>query len=75
MTWAEIARLILVAGMPFADRMINLWLQSAAPTLEEWNALKAMAKDTSKTRMLEVLLRANIDPASETGKLFLSLVE
>lgn len=74
MSWQVLVQLILQYGFPLAEKMFNQWGNTNPVTPAEWAELKALAEDSARTRMLEALKRAGIDPESEAGKAFLGLV-
>ena len=41
LTWATVAALVVNYGIPFTERMIALWEQKAAVSMDEFQKLKA----------------------------------
>ena len=74
MTWTALIPLVIDYGIPFAEKMWQLWSTATAPTQADWDALKALAAQNGRTQMLAALSRAGIDPNSDQGKAFLALV-
>lgn len=76
MTWATIAALLAQYAFPVVDKIVTQWLTNpnSAPTVDEWNALKALAANNARTMMLAALSRAGIDPNSDQGKALLAQV-
>jgi hypothetical protein len=72
MNGAAIAQLILTYGLPFAEKVWQMF-NSPAVTQADWDTLKAMASQTARTKMLEGLSKAGIDPASAQGQALLAL--
>lgn len=73
MTWQFLTQLILQYGIPFADKMFEKWANKTPVTQAEWDELKALANGYARDQMLAALQRAQIDPNSEQGKIFLGL--
>jgi hypothetical protein len=74
MGWLEIIGLIQAVGLPLAEKLWQLWKNNSVPTQADWDALKALSKQTARDRMLVVLANNGIDPTSEQGIAFLALV-
>lgn len=74
MGWDKIVELIIAVGLPAAEK---IWQKVAAggdPTQADWDEIKAAAAQMSRDRALAMLAAKGIDPASDQGKLILSLV-
>jgi len=72
MSGAAIAQLILTYGLPFAQKV---WQLATAPavTQADWDALNALASQTARSKMLDALAKAGVDPASPQGIAMLAL--
>jgi len=72
MTGAAIAQLIITYGVPFAQKV---WQMATAPTVTQadWDALNALSNQSARTKMLDALTKAGIDPASPQGQALLAL--
>lgn len=66
--------IILQYGVPFAEQVYNMFINKAAPTADDWAALKALASTSARTQMLQALAKNGIDPTSPAGQAFLALV-
>lgn len=66
--------LILQYGIPFAEKMFTLWTSGAAPTADDWTALKTLASSNAQSQMLAALARAGISPTSPQGVALLQQV-
>lgn len=62
MTWATLIPIILQYGIPYAEKVLDLWLnhKNDAPTQAEWDTLKALAQNTALSQMKAALARAGI---------------
>lgn len=75
MSAALIIQTILQFGVPFAEQLWKMFSPSTpAPTQADWDALKALAANTAKSRMADGLKANGIDPASPQGIALLALV-
>lgn len=75
MNWAVIAGLVLQYGLPFVEKLIAKWSNNNPVTLAEFAELTALAEQNANTVMLARLKAANIDPASDAGKILLGLTK
>lgn len=73
MNWAVIAGLVLQYGLPFVEKLIAKWSSNSPVTLAEFSELTALASQNAQAIMLARLKAANIDPASDQGKILLGL--
>ena len=73
MGWAQLIPIIAQYGLPLAELLWSKFQSGNAPTKSDWDDLRAAANETARDRMTKMLLDQGIDPASEQGKLFLSL--
>ena len=73
MKWDKIVELILLVGIPTAEKIWQKWTAGADVTQADWDELKAAAYQTAKDRMLKVLQAQGIDPESPQGKALLAL--
>jgi hypothetical protein len=75
---ASIIALILQYGLQYGPTIIadlvSLFTKVGGPTAEDWAALIAKTSTTARQQMLSTLAAHNIDPNSDQGKAFLSLV-
>lgn len=60
MDWATIATLIVQYGLPFAEKLVMKWTNNEPVTLDEWNALKALAQNNAQSQLIAALSRAGI---------------
>lgn len=72
MSGAAIAQLILTYGLPFAQKLWQLATQPAV-TQADWDALTALASQSARSKMMDSLTKAGIDPASPQGQALLAL--
>lgn len=72
MNGLAIAQLIITYGLPFAQKV---WQMAAAPsvTQADWDALNALASQSARSKMLDALTKAGVDPASPQGQALLAL--
>jgi len=68
MTWEVLIPIIANQGLALAEKLWQLYTKGAAPTQEDWNILKELAKLRAINLMQQSLLRAGIDPESAEGK-------
>lgn len=74
MGWDVIANLIISVGLPAAE---EIWKKAAAgtdPTQTDFDELRVLAAQKAVDRALVQLKASGIDPESEQGKLFLTLI-
>ena len=74
MTWAALIPIIIQFGLPVAEKLWTLITSNAAPTADDWTALKALGATTRKQDMIAALMQSGIDPTSPQGLAFLALV-
>lgn len=74
MSLAALLPLLIQAEPAIAAMIASLLSKSTPPTQAQWDALGALCQRTATGIMTKVLTDAGIDPASEKGKAFLSLV-
>lgn len=74
MTWLDLIPVIASQGLVVAEKIWQLWASKADPTQADWDTLKVLGKENSRSRMLLALANAGINPESEQGKAFLALV-
>lgn len=72
-SWAVVAELIIKYGIPLADKIVTKAIQGTPVTQPEWDEVRVVASQNARSLMLKKLVENGIDPASEQGKLFLSL--
>ena len=68
-----IISLILTQGIPVAEKLWQLWASKTEVTQADWDALKALGKQTARSNMLLALANNGIDPASPQGVALLAL--
>lgn len=69
-----IVQLILQLGVPIAEQAWKMFATpNYVPTQADWDALKALAANTARTRMVDALKSNGIDPASPQGVALLAL--
>jgi len=73
-TWYIITQLIITEGLPLAEAIFNKWSSGNPPSKADFDEFRTLAKSASKDRMLLALAKAGVDPESDQGKIFLSMV-
>lgn len=73
MTWDVLLPVIIANGLSTAEKLWQLWVNKAAPTQADWDALKVLGQQNARTQMMLALARGGIDPNSDQGKAFLAL--
>lgn len=69
-----ILQIILQFGVPFAEQIWKMFAgANPTPTQADWDALKALAANTARTRMMDALRANGIDPTSPQGVALLAL--
>lgn len=67
--------LLLQYGLPFVEKIISLWTSPTAPvTVDDWNALKALAQNSALSQMKAALARAGIPETDPHAQALLSQV-
>lgn len=76
MTWGTIVPYIFQNGFPLAEKLLDKWLNhpNDAPTSQEWEDLKALARKNARSQMLDSFSRAGIDPNSPQAVALLAQV-
>ncbi len=74
MGWDQIALLIINYGLPFAEKLIEKWTTKSPVTMDEWNALKALAQNTALSQMKAALARAGIPETDPKAQALLAQV-
>lgn len=72
--WFYIIQLTAKEGLPLALALIKKWTSKAEPTDADYDELAKLAAQSGSDRMTAKLQEAGIDPQSEQGKRFLTLV-
>lgn len=76
MDWAVIAQLIVQVGLPAVEKIITNWQNKAPVTVEEIQALRALAsQNTARARMIISLQAAGIPLDSPQAKALLALTD
>lgn len=75
MGWELLIPIIAQYGIPLAESLYTKWSSGNAPTQADFDELKLLASTKGTDEMLSVLKAQNIDPNSDAGKAFLTLVK
>lgn len=73
MNWLTIAQLIVVYGIPTAEKLVLLWLNNEPVTAERFAELRDLAGQTAKDRMTAALVRAGVPLDSDQARALLAL--
>jgi len=73
MNWPMLIPLIVRYGVPFAEKMWNLFTKGGVPTEADWAELRALSDQTAKSQMTDALIRAGIPLDSDEAKALLAL--
>ena len=74
MNWSTLVPLIVKFGVPFAEKIWQLFTAGGVPTPEDWAALRALSQQTARSQMVDALNRAGIALDSPEGIAMLALV-
>lgn len=76
MDWGIIAQLIVQVGLPAVEKIIANWQNKAPVTVEEFQAVRALAvQNTARARMIYSLQAAGIPLDSPQAKALLALTD
>jgi hypothetical protein len=75
MGWEIFAQLIVLEGLPLAEKLWQKWSSKAIPTQADWDELRALSQKTPYSQMLAALAKAGIAADDPKAKELLELVK
>lgn len=73
MNWAVLIPIIAQQGLPYAEKLWQLWSSPLNPTQADFDSLRALAKQTAQDRMKSNLATAGVALDSPQGQQLIAL--